>query len=151
MYKLVPEHINEVLFFKRDQENPLVNLGVGKVNLIKKWLDEMGVTNYIINNDLTINVNNDVNLRQKNLDKFPDYIKFNNVDGWFSCAFNKLTNLEGCPNYVDNEFTCYYNNLISLKGCPTYVGGNFYCYCNEIKFTKDEVKKLCNVKGEIYI
>ena len=35
--------------------------------------------NYIINDDLTINVNDNVNLGEKNLKKLPEYIQFNIV------------------------------------------------------------------------
>ena len=121
--------IYEELNFTRDKQSSLENLGVGKVSLIKSWLDEMEVTNYIINNDLTIDVNNSVNLSNKNLAKFPDYIMFNKVEEWFSCDYNQLT---------------------SLDGCPSYVGGDFYCVGNIEEFTEDEVKQLCDVKGEIF-
>ena len=149
--KLVPEHINEFLSFKRDNENSLVNLGVGKVSLIKSWLDEMKIKNYIINDNLTIDVNGVVRLWNKNLVKFPDYIKFNKVDGFFDCGDNRLSNLEGCPKYVNEDFSCAENNLISLEDCPTYVGGSFWCRENKNKFTLVDVKQLCNVKGNIYV
>ena len=149
--KLVKEHINEVLSFKRDQENSLVNLGVGKVSLIKKWLDKMEVTNYVINDDLTINVIGNVYLSDKNLVKFPDFIKFNKVEGGFTCSCNQLTSLKGCPTYVFKGFSCSDNKLTSLDGCPSYVDIDFWCYDNKKQFTKDEVMQLCNEKGKIYV
>ena len=38
------------------------NLGLGKEALIKKWLDKHEITNYTINNDLTIDVDTTVDL-----------------------------------------------------------------------------------------
>ena len=158
--------------FIRNKESSLANLGVGKVHLIKSWLDEMNVKNYIINDNLTIDVKGDVNLYDRDLIKLPDYIKFNKVECWFNCSENQLTSLEGCPNYtglsftcsnnqltslegcptyVGTDFSCSYNNLNSLKCCPYYVGTDFWCYNNKKLFTKEEVKKLCEVKRTIYV
>ena len=164
--------IYEVLSFKRGDENPLSNLGVGKVYLIKSWLDEMHITNYNINDNLTINVNGNIDLHNKKLVKFPDYIKFNRVKGSFDCSHNELVFLKGCPNYISKSFLCNNNKLISLEKCPRYVGrdcyinnnkltslkgcppytrGDFYCYDNEKRFTENEVQQLCNVEGYIYV
>ena len=140
-----------MITFIRNRENPLVNLGVGKVHLIKKWLDEMNIKNYVINDDLTIDVNGDVNLNNKDLIKLSDYIKFNRVEGYFTCSFNQLNSLQGCPNYIGLSFACDYNQLTSLEGCPKYIGGSFWCNANKRKFIKDEIKKLCNVKGHIHV
>jgi hypothetical protein len=56
--------------FKKS-DNSLISLGVGQIALITKWLDEMGVENYIINDDFTIDVDYGVDLSNKNLNKFP--------------------------------------------------------------------------------
>jgi hypothetical protein len=37
------------------------------------------------------------------------------------------------------------------EGCPKEVGGDFDCYNNPIKFTQEDVRKVCNVKGVIYV
>ena len=69
----------------------------------------------------------------------------------FYCAYNKLTSLEGCPEKVGGVFYCAYNKLTSLEGCPKEVGGDFYCSDNTGKFTQEDVRKVCNVKGVIYV
>jgi hypothetical protein len=81
------------------------------------------------------------------------YKPINICYGHFSCSDNSsLTSLEGCPKEVGGYFWCYSNSsLTSLKGCPKEVGGDFYCYNNSRKFTKEEVRKVCNVKGDVYI
>ena len=55
------------------------------------------------------------------------------------------TNIQGgfiCPD-------C--NSLISLEGAPKEVGGDFYCRSCKGKFTEEDVKKVSNVNGMIYL
>ena len=164
--------VNEVMGFERSNDIK-VSLQLGKRAPIVKWLDTMGVKNYTINPDWTIDVKGDVDLSNKNLIEFPDYIKFNYVSGYFDCYNNQLTSLKGCPTSVGRGFSCAGNRLTSLKGCPTSMGGYFYCYDNQLtslkgcptsvrrsfwcrynpgKFTKEDVLKVCKVKpNKIYI
>ena len=109
------------------------------------------ITNYTINPDGSIDVNNNVDLSEENLTKLP--LKFNKVIGYFTCSrnklatlegspkevgmdfycdSNKLTTLEGCPKEVSRDFICAYNQLITLEGGPTKVGGNFSCSDNQL-------------------
>lgn len=80
------------------------------------------------------------------------------VKGYFSCANNKLKNLIGSPEEIGDDFICSGNLLISLEGCPKKINGDFfYSYfgteseINSIKFTEEDVKKLCKVGGKIKI
>ncbi len=75
------------------------------------------------------------------------------VDGYFYCNFNELTSLKGCPEYVGGDFLCGFNNLTSLQGAPKEVGGDFLCRSqkSDVKFTQQDVKKVSNVKGKIYV
>jgi len=43
------------------------------------------------------------------------------------------------------------NQLTSLVGAPEKVGGSFYCGNNAVKFTEEDVKAVCDVKGKIYL
>ena len=72
------------------------------------------------------------------------------VGGSFYCGHNKLTSLDGAPKTVGGSFYCSFNNLKSLTGAPKFVGGVFSCGFNEIKFTEQQVRAVCNVKGDIY-
>lgn len=102
-----------------------------------------------LNDDGSYDVEGDVHLWSKNLVVLPH--RFRNVTGHFVCDNNKLTTLEGSPKIVGGGFYCYHNKLISLDGAPTEVGGDFYCDYNSTKFTIEDVKKVCNVKGAIYV
>ena len=63
---------------------------------------------------------------------------------------DKLISLEGCPKKVGKDFYCNTCiNLESLKGCPKVVNGNFYSRHCKRKFTEEEVRSLCEVKGNI--
>jgi hypothetical protein len=91
---------------------------------------EYRITNYTINDDLSIDVNGDVDLDLQRLAKLP--LKFRNVGGHFYCFRNQLTSLEGAPQSVGGEFYCSDNRLTSLEGAPQSVGGNFYCEYNNL-------------------
>ena len=54
--------VNEVFSFERSSSDPLKNLSVGKRVQIIKWLDSFEIKNYIINDDLMIDVNGSVGL-----------------------------------------------------------------------------------------
>ena len=73
------------------------------------------------------------------------------INEGFSCYNNKLTSLEGSPKEVNGDFSCHNNQLTSLEGSPKEVGGSFYCHNNPVKFTQEDVRKVCNVKGVIYV
>lgn len=73
------------------------------------------------------------------------------VGGDFDCSGNNFTSLKGAPQEVGGSFYCGYNNLTSLQGAPQKVGGDFDCNNTAKKFTEADVKKVSNVKGDIYI
>ncbi|MFW6130870.1 MAG: hypothetical protein ACOC56_06750, partial [Atribacterota bacterium] len=86
---------------------------------IKKWLDKHQITNYTINDDLTVDVDENVDLSHRNLTEMP--IQFNKVNGTFYCTYNQLTSLVGAPKKVFGYFYCSNNKLTSLEGAPEKV------------------------------
>ena len=96
---------------------------------VENWLDLYGVKNYTINEDLSVDVAGDVNIKSRGLIEIP--IRFRFVSGSFVCGFNKLTSLIGCPVSVGGFF-CNNNKLTSLEGSPVEVGGYFGCDRNKI-------------------
>lgn len=83
------------------------------------------IYDYTINNDGTVDVDGDVIISRKGLDKFP--LRFRNIMGNFEFDNNNLTSLDGAPLYVSGDFYCIHNKLESLKGAPEIVGNGFYC------------------------
>ena len=86
------------------------------------------IENYTINDDLSIDVNGDVDLHYRYLDFLP--VKFAMVSGDFGCSGNRLTSLKGAPREIGGSFDCGDNKLISLKGAPREIGGSFGCSVN---------------------
>jgi len=114
----------------------------------------------------------DLDLSRLNLTVLPDILKDISVDGDFFCNGNNLTSLEGAPKTVNGDFGCGHNKLTSLEGSPKSVGGSFYCYnnlltslagapssvgenfyCrnNTVQFTEQDVRAVCDVKGEVFV
>ena len=88
------------------------------------------IGNYTINEDGTIDVDGDVRLYNKVLNRLP--LKFGKVSGNFYCGNNELKSLEGSPEKVGGYFYCDQNRLTSLQGSPREVGGGFYCSNNKL-------------------
>jgi hypothetical protein len=118
---------------------------------IKKWklfenhddihdtCKKYGITNYTINPDGSINVEDNyieitrfsnVYLSNRGLTKLP--LSFNRISGDFDCENNQLITLKGAPQEVVGYFSCGYNQLTNLEGAPQEVGGYFYCDDNEL-------------------
>lgn len=99
-----------------------------KVNLLLK---KLGIENYTINSDFSIDINGNVNLSNKKIiGKIP--IKFRYVSGDFNCGGCDLISLEGSPSKVGGSFIAGQNKLTSLKGCPSEIGKSFYCHRNNL-------------------
>ena len=88
------------------------------------------IRNYTINEDGTVDVDNEVYLVSCNLTELP--LKFGIVDGSFNCSNNELTTLEGSPKSVGSHFKCVNNKLTDLKGGPEKVDSYFDCERNEL-------------------
>jgi len=164
--KLVKEHINEKF---TDESDPIHDMGIGITVKIKKWLTEninpLDNHNnkrplYIINDDITIDVNGNLAPLRK-ITKLPNYINFNIVYGFCDFGSAGLTSLKGFPKEVHGYFRCSNNKLTSLKGCPkklirdiydTTGLPNFYPGYNPGKFTEKDVRQYCKqIDGQIYL
>lgn len=96
------------------------------ITLCRKY----NINNYNINDDNSINVYGDVNLKNMRLTKLP--IKFNHISGNFDCSGNQMKSLLNSPISVKGDFNCSFNELSSLKYAPDEVEGNFICKNNHI-------------------
>jgi hypothetical protein len=124
---------------------------------VEKILSLLGVKNYTINGDLTVDVNGSVNLHMfENKDAYDDEdrgtlksipLQFRKVKGSFDCSGNQLTSLKGSPQSVGGAFFCNYNQLTSLEGAPQSVGEEFNCDGNKLNSLKGAPK---SVGGDFY-
>lgn len=112
-----------------------------KLLKITQFLEKYKIENYTINDDLTVDVNGDVNLWAKGLTEIP--IQFGKVTGNFWCNHNKLTSLKGCPKYVGGFFSCGSNNFTIIDYCPEYVGDAFDCDYAPISTLEGSPKFVC--------
>lgn len=88
------------------------------------------ITDYSINDDLSIDVYGSVYISVKKFERLP--IAFNEVSGEFFCCNNSLTSMENMPKMVGGTFDCSYNNITSLLGGPEIVNGDYKCSYNEL-------------------
>jgi hypothetical protein len=140
---IVRENIN----FERGLD-PKEAIGIGKAKLIQDWLDEVhiGVRNYKLNSDFTIDTDLDViAVERPELfpnGRFPDYIRFNS-SGSFDIDDCGIVSLVGCPKKVNGYFSCQMNEITDLKGFPKEVRECVYCFGNKAEFTEAEIRKVC--------
>lgn len=97
---------------------------------IKFWLDKMGIKNYVIHDNLVVDVNDDVNLSRKKIKHIP--IQFGLIKGFFDCSYNKLTSLKGIAQEIEGNVNCSHNKLTSLQYCPSVIQGDFNCSYNQL-------------------
>jgi hypothetical protein len=90
---------------------------------IEEILKSLNIKNYIINDNLIVDVDDNVDLYNKQLKEIP--VKFGIVTGNFDCAHNKLISLEGAPKIVNGNFDCNDNNLKNLIGIPKIINSEF--------------------------
>ncbi len=102
------------------------------LNDVTEACEALGIKNYSIENDGTVNVDGDVSLFFYG-SKFP--VKFGKVTGNFFCVNNGLTTLEGGPIEVGGGFKCSENKLTSLEGAPKKVR-YFICEDNQLTTLK---------------
>jgi hypothetical protein len=117
---------------------------------IEKWLIKYKIKNYTIHDDLTVDVDGDVDLIATNITGLP--FKFGKVTGFFDIYENhNLTSLYNCPDYVGDYFDCSHNNIKSLQYCPKYVGGYFNLYMPNLEI--NSLRELLDIQivGSIYI
>ncbi len=119
---------------------------------LEKELKRFKITDYILNENGSIDCNQSVNLTGHELNNIPfDFNKINgnfdindnnltslkncpkHISGWFGCSYNKLTSLEYGPGYVGDHYLCSHNKLITLKGCTDEIYDNFNCAVNQLK------------------
>ena len=86
--KLVREHINEISL----GGSHLERMGVGWKTSIKRWFDAAGISvkDYVINDDLTINVIGNLDLRGTPITSLPDNLS---VGGGLDLRGTQITSL----------------------------------------------------------
>jgi len=92
--------------------------------------DKYRIEKWTLNSEGLVDVDGSVDLEDRYLIRLP--LRFGRVSVSFDCCYNKLTTLEGAPQWVGGDFDCTWNELTSLKSAPQKVGGSFYCSSNQL-------------------
>ncbi len=97
---------------------------------IQHWLKDHYVSNYVINDDLTVDVKSiGVDLDSHQLESLP--VQFGRVEGYFLCGNNKLKTLQGAPTYC-SVMRCHNNFLSTLEYVPKTILSVLECSGNPI-------------------
>lgn len=135
---------------------------ISHMKFIKNWLTSpiitynllmLGIKDFNINKDDSVDVYGNVNLTHKQLKSIP--IQFGIVYGYFDCGYNELTSLKGCPKEIHGYFSCNVNELVSLNYGPKKVYGSYYnCSANKLisldGYTIDVNQFLYCLRNPIY-
>jgi hypothetical protein len=84
------------------------------------------------------------------LSELPEFINFIVIEGDFIIISN-LQTMRGFPKEIKGDLYLSGNKLSSLNYCPKKVHGDFFIRGNDRKFTKEEIKKVCEVGGSIIV
>ena len=90
---------------------------------IHKLCDLYNIQDYTINNDMSIDVDNDVIISELELVYIP--LKFNKVSGDFNCSNNNLITLKNTPTIIGEDFDCYDNKIRTFKYFPKEIYSGF--------------------------
>jgi len=62
-----------------------------------------------------------------------------------------INSFKGAPKKIMGDFDVSNNKIKDLKECPAYVDGDFNLKGNPGKFTEEDIKEVCDVKGKIVL
>lgn len=99
-----------------------------KIKRIRNICKNAGIKNYHINDDYSVDVNEDVCLVGFQSNQLP--FQFGKVMGDFDCRRSLLTTLKGSPVYVGGNFRVTDNELTTLEHCPKVICENFFASGN---------------------
>ncbi len=97
---------------------------------LKSKLKKFDISDYQLNENGSIDVNEDVDLVNADLNEIP--FKFNKIYGFFIIYDNYLESLKNCPKWIEQGFNCSNNQLTSLEFGPEYANGEYYCDRNKL-------------------
>ena len=154
--KKLKEYVTEGVF---DIDNNIKNIDKYIKSQIKQFLKDnfKGYSNCKINTKpnsdgkYEVSCSGDIEVKNKKIVSLTNgRFIWSEVAGSFNCwDCCSLTSLEGAPKEVGNIFNCgCCGSLTSLKGAPQKTG-HFICRGCGSEFTKDDVKKISNVKWSI--
>jgi hypothetical protein len=119
---------------------------------VEALFDSMGITTYERRPDGLYCVHGSLDMSNRGLVAMPD-LACVQISGSFSCAFNKLVSLKGCPTKIGKDFYCDNNVLLTLHHAPSKVRGIFDCRNNllhSLSGAPKEFEQLLSDHGEFW-
>lgn len=113
---------------------------------IVNWLNFYKISNYIIHPDMSVDVNDNVDISNKNLDFIP--VKFNRITGFFDCSHNNFSDLSSGPKIVMRTLACRFNKIKSLSNYDVQIGWALDCEHNEL--TSLDAENI-TINGNLYL
>ena len=110
--KLVPEYLNEVQHFTRGLD-PKEAMSIGEKPRIEKWLKEKNIKNYLIYNDLTISIHENIFIGwEDNFTGFPNYIHIIKIAGTLHMqGLKNMKTLDNFPKLITGDLLFYENGV----------------------------------------
>ena len=115
---------------------------MSKFRDIEETCEELGIDNYTIKNDMSINVYGEVYISKLDLIEIP--LNFNIVEGDFNCYKNRIKSLQGAPKIVKGDFDAGYNKLTSLEFMPIEISSDAFFDNNDLKTLKGMTEQSNN-------
>lgn len=102
---------------------------------VEEFLKDSSIYDYKINDDLSVDVLQNVNIIWENIKIIP--VEFRSIMGKVILSGNKLQSLQGLPKEIHGTLDLSNNQLKSLEGCPEIVHGDFdvsNCFLKTLEF-----------------
>lgn len=109
---------------------------------VEKLCKKYNLRFYTINDDLSVDVEDNVELSRKYLDYIP--LNFNYVKYTFFCDLNDLSSFKGCPKEIGGDLRITSNDIDNLDYFPRKIDGNIHIYFNPIYYV---VRTFINEKN----
>ena len=97
---------------------------------ICNWCTDNLIENFTINDDLTVDVDDNVILYLCQMEELP--VQFGNVSGDFILGENNLKTLEGVPTSVGGDFICGGNDIRDLDYFPKVINARIILLNNPL-------------------
>jgi hypothetical protein len=114
---------------------------------VEEFLKDSSIYDYKINDDLSVDVLQNVNIIWENIKIIP--VEFRSIMGKVILSGNKLQSLQGLPKEIHGTLDLSNNQLKSLEGCPEIVHGDFdvsSCFLKTLEFgPKRVLGELINI------
>jgi hypothetical protein len=110
---------------------------------IYQWCTDHLIENFTINDDLTVDVNDNVILYLYKINELP--VQFGDVKGDFILGENNLKTLKGVPHSVGGDFICGGNDIRDLDYFPKNINSRIILLNNQLNSHTSPLENANNI------